>query len=199
MLRLNKISPVWACTAGLSAVLSATCGAASASSLIGDTINFQYFFPDESIPYTQPQVTTVAAGNSDAFDVIGVAKLDPEASGFKIPSFNTTNYFTSAPFNGFKLSSLDFNDASSITGYTLVTNMLGLDDSRIAFTGHTFDINWQGLSFDPNTYVNVDFKTSASNSTNIPTPALLPGLIGLGAAALRKRKGEQSEVVAAQE
>ena len=196
MLRLNKISPVWACTAGLSAVLSATCGAASASSLIGDTINFQYFYPSESSLYEQKQIT-VAADNSDAITSIGIFRFDPEASGFKIPSFNTTNYFNPASFNGFKLSSLDFDDGSTITGYTLVTNMLGLDDSRVAFTGNTFDINWQGLSFDPNTYVNVDFKTSASNSTNIPTPALLPGLIGLGAAALRKRK--QSEVVAAQE
>lgn len=30
----------------------------------------------------------------------------------------------------------------------------------------------------------------------IPTPALLPGLLGLGAAALRKRKQEQSEQIA---
>jgi len=28
----------------------------------------------------------------------------------------------------------------------------------------------------------------SENATSVPTPALLPGLIGLGAAALRKRK-----------
>ena len=30
----------------------------------------------------------------------------------------------------------------------------------------------------------------SKNATSVPTPALLPGLIGLGAAALRKRKSE---------
>lgn len=34
-------------------------------------------------------------------------------------------------------------------------------------------------------------STVAGAITAVPTPALLPGLIGLGAAALRKRKGEQ--------
>lgn len=40
---------------------------------------------------------------------------------------------------------------------------------------------------------------SATPTTAIPTPALLPGLIGLGAAAFRKRKGDRAEAVAAQE
>jgi hypothetical protein len=34
---------------------------------------------------------------------------------------------------------------------------------------------------------------SPSTVTEIPTPALLPGLIGMGVAALRKRQQEQSE------
>ncbi len=34
---------------------------------------------------------------------------------------------------------------------------------------------------------------SPSTITEIPTPALLPGLIGMGVAALRKRQQEQSE------
>jgi len=50
------------------------------------------------------------------------------------------------------------------------------------------------------------FKISQSNMGNqaslgvqtIPTPALLPGLLGLGVAALRKRKSEESEVEAAE-
>lgn len=36
------------------------------------------------------------------------------------------------------------------------------------------------------------------SSTAIPTPALIPGLLGLGVAALRKRKSEESEVEAAE-
>jgi hypothetical protein len=36
----------------------------------------------------------------------------------------------------------------------------------------------------------VSYKTSPINVTDVPTPALLPGLIGMGVAALRKRKQE---------
>lgn len=175
--------------AGAVAVL-ANCTAASAASLIGDTIQFDYLFPDSTSVYGSYS-TTVATGNADAIDFLGYFKFDPEASGFKIP-FTSDATWTSTSFNGFKLSSLDFDDNSSITGYTLDTNMGGLDASRIAFTGNTFSVNWQGLSFDTNTYVNVGFKTDSS-STAIPTPALLPGLIGLGVAALRKRKAEAAK------
>jgi hypothetical protein len=37
-----------------------------------------------------------------------------------------------------------------------------------------------------------DFSLSL-NATAVPTPALLPGLVGMGVAALRKRKGEGAE------
>ena len=42
-----------------------------------------------------------------------------------------------------------------------------------------------------------DFNYSLS-LTAVPTPALLPGLLGLGAAALRKRKGEAAEAETAE-
>ena len=40
----------------------------------------------------------------------------------------------------------------------------------------------------------IAFSTNSTNSTNIPTPALLPGLIGMGIAAFRKRRQGQSEL-----
>jgi hypothetical protein len=50
------------------------------------------------------------------------------------------------------------------------------------------DNNFQsGLAFDGATISGVDIGNGGANP--IPTPALLPGLIGLGAAAYRKRKG----------
>lgn len=38
-----------------------------------------------------------------------------------------------------------------------------------------------------------NFSYTVADSTSIPTPALLPGLIGMGVAALRKRKGNVTE------
>lgn len=57
-----------------------------------------------------------------------------------------------------------------------------------------------GIQTDDNFFVTpadyrIDFVGDVS-ATPIPTPALLPGLIGMGVAAWRKRKNEQSEQVA---
>ena len=41
-------------------------------------------------------------------------------------------------------------------------------------------------------------RASGTIATAVPTPALIPGLLGLGVAALRKRKSEESEVEAAE-
>lgn len=43
-----------------------------------------------------------------------------------------------------------------------------------------------------------NFTDITLSTTPIPTPALLPGLIGMGIAAIRKRKSEESEVEAAE-
>lgn len=179
---------------GIGSLTIAASEVAYASSLIGDSIQFEYLFPDSTSVY-QNSSTIVAAGNSDAINAFNTFSFDPEASGFRIPSFFYSSSWIPSSFNGFELSSLDFDDSSSITGYTLATNMVGLDASRFVFTENTFSVNWQGLSFDPSTYVNVDFQTNAS-TTPVPTPALLPGLVGLGVAVLRKRKQSQGQEAA---
>ena len=45
---------------------------------------------------------------------------------------------------------------------------------------------------------NTSGSSFSGDTTAIPTPALIPGLLGLGVAALRKRKSEESEVEAAE-
>lgn len=46
-----------------------------------------------------------------------------------------------------------------------------------------------GLSFSPGT----SFSANITAGQEVPTPALLPGLLGVGIAALRKRKSEELE------
>jgi hypothetical protein len=51
------------------------------------------------------------------------------------------------------------------------------------------------FSTESNSFIGAGGSAYSLNltSTPVPTPALLPGLVGLGVAALRKRKGEGSE------
>lgn len=74
------------------------------------------------------------------------------------------------------------------------TNFLfsATDNSSIAGSGN-FSSSIQSL-VEGDVSVTYDY-TSAS--TPIPTPALLPGLVGMGVAAIRKRKAEQKEAVEA--
>ncbi|MFM7450149.1 MAG: PTPA-CTERM sorting domain-containing protein [Leptolyngbyaceae cyanobacterium] len=63
--------------------------------------------------------------------------------------------------------------------------------SDTPFTEATFSVGGSGdLAYD------ADNLSYAQNSTVVPTPALLPGLIGMGIAAWRKRKGEAAETEA---
>lgn len=75
---------------------------------------------------------------------------------------------------------------------TLSINSLGLESltQAITFRIYGYDAknvsgNSSGLSLD-NVFVHGDV-------TSVPTPALLPGLVGMGIAALRKRKQQEAE------
>jgi hypothetical protein len=80
----------------------------------------------------------------------------------------------------FTLTQTIFNGTPFFLG-----NFAGIfDGTNVAATG-TFDTS--GLAFL------TTGKTFSGEIIPVPTPALLPGLVGLGVAALRKRKGEGAE------
>lgn len=54
-------------------------------------------------------------------------------------------------------------------------------------------ISWEDIGVATGGDFNDYFVRATAVPTSIPTPALLPGLIGMGIAALRKRQSEQSK------
>jgi hypothetical protein len=93
----------------------------------------------------------------------------------------------------------DWFGASSNAG--ILANLLAptaQGSSVSGFTAATFDLTpWAGstvrLAFrevDNQLFFQAGVDQVAINSTAIPTPALLPGLVGLGLSVWRKRKGE---------
>jgi hypothetical protein len=165
-------------------------GAAQATSLIGDTINYEYIFPDASNVY-QTNTTTVAAGASDIINAIGIFSINPEATSFLASNFSFNSSWTTAEFNGFRLSDLNFDDGSTIVGFSFETNMEGLDASRISFTKDSVSVNWNSLAFNRDTYLRVNLDT---DRTSVPEPASVLGLLAvgaLGAGSARKRQQSQ--------
>jgi hypothetical protein len=98
--------------------------------------------------------------------------------------------FASDPFNGLRF--LDANGTiDDIIGVTLASSTFpGFDISRVTFDPDRIFVNFTGLPVTP-VGATISLDVQFAGATPIPTPALLPGLIGLGAAALRKRQAEQ--------
>jgi hypothetical protein len=76
----------------------------------------------------------------------------------------------------------------TITSALFTITRSGLTAS--SFAGQTIGVRYQATGANGNGSSKLAGTVSA---TPVPTPALLPGLIGMGVAALRKRKGEAEE------
>ena len=80
-------------------------------------------------------------------------------------------------------TALFFSGAPEITSVSLdaLSNMGGLDASRITFNGIAVAINWAGLSFDNNTRV-------VLNVNSVPAPGALALLGAVGLVGARRRR-----------
>ncbi|BAZ48815.1 hypothetical protein NIES4103_14250 [Nostoc sp. NIES-4103] len=182
-------------SAGISIAAGIKAEPAAASSLIGDTIQYEYLIPNSSTVWesttrlVQPGLSDLINQTDGTSDVIFA--INPESDGFVVDFSKDAGFFPSL-FNGFRLSSLDFDDSSILTGFILNTNMVGLDadDSRISFTADTISVNLQGLSYDTNTYIDVKFRTFVVPAS-VPEPSPMIGFLamsGLICVYLLKRK-----------
>jgi hypothetical protein len=105
----------------------------------------------------------------------------------------TPSYITNFVYQGqnavFNLASGSGIYASSVSGTSFSGGILGEIRSLV---GNTLLAKATG-SFSGNQVPGSSDFSLRLNATAVPTPALLPGLVGLGVAALRKRKGEGAE------
>lgn len=166
-------------------VFAASMGA-NAALLDGQTVNFTYLFPEQNQTYQDLGNAVVGAGveftNFNYFN-LDVADKSITAQNF---SFDATWSWTN--FNGFVVR--DVNNAVNFTSVAVnaLTNMAGLDSSRISFDAHNIFVNWEGLSFNTNTLVKLDINNAP---VSVPEPTGL-GLAGLGLVALMLRRRQKA-------
>ncbi len=168
---------------------------ANAQDFLGSTVNFQYYFPTSSTlyPFADNGDKLVGPG-IEVTDMAGVANMDISSNNILV-TFNTTTNWTSASFNGWVLSDQS-NSLSAITGVTVnpLTDMAGFSQSNIVWNADTITVNWQGLSFNPNTVFSLDVSFASS----VPEPATWAMmLMGFGAIGISmRRRNEKRRLLA---
>ena len=117
------------------------------------------------------------------------------SSGFQQLTINTggIQLNTGSKYVAFlSTSGLQAGSPSSTTSFGNVFNGQAYADGEFVFynTGDNFapllNSNWETFA----DFGDLAFQANLTGATAVPTPALLPGLIGLGVSVLRKRKAE---------
>ncbi len=169
-------------------------GAVAAPSLTG-SLTATYFYPDTS---TVDATTTLPIGSTiTCIGGVGDPICPPfaetstlTASGLSITlTEQAGTSYTASAFNGLDFSNLVFDDASTLVGFALDTDLAGLTAANVSFTSNSIEFNAQGLSFTDFPY-HVTLNLETTTSTSVPEPLTL-SLVGaglVGAVAIRRRK-----------
>lgn len=144
---------------------------ANAGIFDGQTVNYQYYFPDLSTPYAAAANGNYLVDSSvEVADVVnGHGTIDFGSDGFVI-SFTDSSSFSSATFNGFVISDISSTLNPPFSSFSLISNTGVLGIPTLSFDSDHLYVNWEGLSF---TSGNLVFSvTSFANNDNIVTDTI---------------------------
>lgn len=177
-------------SAGLGLLLALSSTAALATtSLIGSEQSWQYFAYGGA--YNSATNYTVGAGTEGTF--MWYFDIDVDATSITFDYLSSATWSDSSLslfptiHNGIAINQLSGPAFSSIS-INSATNLAGFDNSRFSFTNNQLQIDWTGLTFNPDTVVKFDVNVAA-----VPEPetyALMFAGLGLVGFAARRKAGK---------
>ena len=150
-------------------------GSANAG-LIGDTVHIAHNYSSLGSEVYTPMNVVVEEGSGDIAPVSPHYSVNVDDLSVYV-DFGTSATWTVASFNGLVISGID----SILSNFVVTTNFAGWDDSRFTSTADSLRFNWNGLSFDSNTFFQLAFSDGDTHQVPEPAPiALLTlGLTGI--------------------
>lgn len=173
-------------------------GYGSAAVLLGESVSVEYRMPDINTQYPQteytPQVFVVGGGVESVVTIEGVTDFNIDFDDTSLQIFFDTSLpnpnLQGTSFNGLVFTSTAFNQISGVTIDGL-TNLAGFDASRVFLVGDELRLDFNGLTYNTDTELGLNFTSSAAA---IPEPASW-GMLVLGCAfvggAMRRSKRQQ--------
>ncbi|MDT7519546.1 FxDxF family PEP-CTERM protein [Rhodoferax sp. TBRC 17660] len=173
----------------IAAALAVLASTANAGVFTGQSVEFQYFYPNLSTPYGGASNGTfaVGAGVEVANVVDGIGTLDISDDGFTA-HFTRDGGFSNGSFNGFRITDIS-GTIGAFTSFSLVSNT-GLGGTpTLSFDADNLYVNWQGQSFNGGDVV---FSVNVAPVPEPETYAMMLAGLGLLGAAARHRKQKQA-------
>ncbi len=162
-------------------------GTATAGIFDGQTVNYQYFYPDLTTPYTYAgNGSYLVDSNIEISNVVdGYGTIDFSGDSFVV-SFTNGSSFSTGPFNGFVISDI-FSTMDSFTSFKLISNDGLLGTPILDFDENHLYVNWQGLNFGGGNLVfTVNHDINISPVPEPETYAML--IVGLGLLGFTTRR-----------
>ncbi len=177
------------------AIATLTLSGAAHAGLVGTTVGLTYLYPDAATVFTTDSIVvdataievTCTGGGAGNANICAALTAPNQSLNFTDTTIDYTYTGTGSGFNPAAWSGFDFdvNPGFTLAGVNLVTNIVGLDASRLSFTGNSIELNMQGLVLAGG----VDFFSLELVAAAVPEPSSISLLLAaaLGAAACRRR------------